>query len=164
MRNTNQFLIFEIPMRVADRIPFVTRPCRRLPAKIPNPLPKTSSDPMPVEGGCLFYDLKAKAASPPTLSEKLPPLIKNSVGRVIPHDELKEMRRLRGENPKKWTITALSKSFTTHRSYIINNVLTLKERKQAEEELNERIDDLSINEKRGFLMRYKIREHRKDLW
>lgn len=149
-------------MRVSKRIPFFTNPCKRLPPKIPNPLPKTSSEAISVEGNCLFYDLKAKAEPAPTAYAKLPPLLRNPVGRVISSEKLMEMRKLRKED--RWTITALSNHFEVSRSFVIKHALTEAEQKQAEEEMHERIDSLSIKEKRGWLMRYKIREHRRDLW
>lgn len=150
-------------MRVAKRIPFFTQPCRRLPPKIPNPLPKTTSGPITTEGKCVFYDLRAKASGAPENLDQLPPLLPNPVGRIMSQGELNRMRQLRTENPKRWTITALAAKFNIHRSYIIKNVLTKTEQLQAKEELLERIDRLTFAEKRGWLMRYKIREHRRDL-
>lgn len=150
-------------MRVAKRIPFFTQPCKRLPPKIPNPLPKTASKPIDTEGKCVFYDLRAKASGVPKNLDTLPPLLPNPVGRIIYQRELIRMRQLRMENPKRWTITALANKFNIHRGYIIKNVLTDAERLQAKEELIERIDGLTFAEKRGWLMRYKIREHRRDL-
>ena len=154
----------QLAMRVAKRIPFYTNPCRRLPPKIPNPLPKTTSEPIHVRGGGLFYDLKAKCAPPPIDYQKLPPLLKNPIGKVILTEVLEEMRKLRQENAKFWTITGLSKKFAISRAYVIKNVLSDAERKLAQEELIERIDSLSLGKKRGWLTRYKIREHRRDIW
>lgn len=151
-------------MRVAKRIPPIKKSARGAPAKIPNPLPRTAGGPQCVEGGCIFRDMKANCAPPPSLFEKLPPLLKNPVGRVILPTELREMRELRKKSPEKWTITALSGKFNIARSFIINKVLAKAEQKIAEEELAERIDSLSFKEKRGWLQRYKIREHRRDLW
>lgn len=151
-------------MRVSKRIPFYTNPCKRLPPKIPNPLPKTASGPIPTEANCIFFDLRAKAVAAPKTVDHLPPLLPNPVGRIIMREEVEGMRGLRTQNPRRWTITALASKFKVHRSYVIKNVLTKEEQRQAEEELAERIDDLSFAEKRGWLMRYKIREHRRELW
>lgn len=151
-------------MRVVKRIPFYTNPCKRLPPKIPNPLPKTAGAPIDVGSRCLFYDLRAKAAPPPTLFAHLPPLIKNTVGRFVDADEVQRMRELRQADPERWTITALSSTFNIHRSFVIRRVLSAAEQKQEVEELAERIDGLSLKRKRGWLMRFKIREHRRDIW
>lgn len=151
-------------MRVSRRIPFYTYPCRRLPPKIPNPLPKTAGPPIHVQGGGLFYDLKARSAPPPTDFQKLPPLVKNPIGKVVPPEVLEEMRRLRQGNSKFWTITGLSKKFGVSRAYVIRHVLSDAERDMAQEELVERIDGLSLSKKRGLLTKYRIREHRRDVW
>lgn len=151
-------------MRVAKRIPPRSLPAKRNPPKIPNPLPKTSSAPIVVEGNCIFYDLRAKAIPAPAQSHLLPPLLKNSVGRLVDSEERDEMRRLRLEAPQRWTITALAKKFDVCRSYVIKHILSEKEQSMAEEELVERIDSLSLNAKRGWIMRYRIREHRRDIW
>lgn len=74
------------------------------------------------------------------------------------------MRRLRDKNPERWTITALASEFNISRSFVMKKVLRPKEHQMAEEELVERIDSLTLDEKRGWLMRYRIREHRRDLW
>lgn len=151
-------------MRVSQRIPFVTRPCRRLPPKIPNPLPKTSSKGIPTEYNCIFYNLQARAAPPPQLLDQLPPLLKNPVGRPITPTELDRMRELRRQDPRRWTITALAGEFKINRGYIIKHVLSKEEQKMAEDELHQHVDYLTFGEKRGWLMRYKIREHRQDIW
>lgn len=151
-------------MRVEKRIPFITRPCRRLPPKITNPLPKTVGPVIKTKDGCLFQDLRAKAVAPPNSKQFMPPLLPNPVGRIVNARELLKMRELRSSNPKRWTITALAGMFNLHRSFIIKHVLTEAEQRRAEEELIEHIDGLKFTEKRGWLMRYKIREHRRDLW
>lgn len=150
-------------MRVAKRIPFFTQPCKRLPPKIPNPLPKTVSGPIPTESKCLFYDLRGKALGVPKKPDRLPPLLPNPIGRIVSREEVTRMRKLRTAEPQQWTITALANKFNIHRSYIIKHVLTDAERLQEKEELVERVDGLTFAEKRGWLMRYKIREHRRDL-
>jgi hypothetical protein len=83
------------------------------------------------------------------------------VGRVVEPEELQKMKKMR---EKGSPITLLAGEFGVSRAYVIKHVLTKEEQKQSREELIERIDSLSINEKRGWLMRYKIREHRRDLW
>lgn len=151
-------------MRVSQRIPFITKPCRRLPPKIPNPLPKTSNDGILSERKCTFYDLKARAAPQPFTTDKLPPLIRNPVGRLISPTELKRMRELRRQDSQRWTITALSGEFGTNRGFIIKNILCPEEQEKANRELANHIDYLTFAEKRGWLMRYKIREHRQNIW
>lgn len=151
-------------MRVPKRIPPRTNPCRRAPPKIPNPLPKTAGAPVRTEQGCLFYDLRAKAAPAPLLASTLPPRLNNPTGRIISPEELAKMRQLRDKDPGRWTITALAGKFNISRSFVMKKVLRPKEHQMAEEELVERIDSLTLDEKRGWLMRYRIREHRRDLW
>ncbi len=150
-------------MRVAVRVPFFTNPCRRLPPKIPNPLPKSSSRQIPVEYNCRFHDLQAATKLPPSHPDQLPPLLHNPVGRGVSLEEVNQMRQLRAKSPKRWTITALSHHFGIHRGYIIRNVLKDEERAQADEELVEHVDFMPFNAKRGWLMRYRIREHRRDI-
>lgn len=151
-------------MRVEHRIPPYRYSVHRVLAKVPNPPPKTAGNFIKVQGNCLFRDLKAKAAPPPKDASLLPPLLPNRVGRYVSMSELMEMKTARLKNPHKWTITALSNHYGVARSYVIKNVLTDAERKQADDEVIDRINDLNFEEKRGWLMKYKIREHRRNIW
>ena len=146
-------------MRVPKRIPPFTNPCKRIPPTIPIPPLKTASDAILVEGNCKFYDLKGKAES---VEEILPPLIKNLIGRTISQDKINEMRKVYSTG--KWSITALSNQFGINRSFVIRNVLSETDRTKAEDVICRRIDSLSLKQKRGFLMKYKIRENRRDFW
>ncbi|PJF19421.1 hypothetical protein PSACC_00816 [Paramicrosporidium saccamoebae] len=156
--NWDEFSI--IMKKLVRRPPPFTQPCRRLPPKIPNPPPNTCSEVQRVSQKCIFFDLSAKARPTPKAFTDLPPLLKNPVGRVVKPEELQKMKMMR---EKGCPITSIAGEFGISRAYVIKHVLTEAEQKQAREELVERIDSLSINEKRGWLMRYKIREHRRDL-
>lgn len=151
-------------MRVEKRIPFYTYKAKRLLPRIPIPSPKTAGPFIKVQGNCLFRDLKAEAAPPPASLKELPPLLPNKVGRSVSTEDLSRMRELRKTNPAKWTITALSNHFDISRSYVIKKVLSAEEQKQAEDEVIDRINNLHLGQKRGWLLKFKIREHRRDLW
>lgn len=150
-------------MRVERRIPFYTNPAKRILAKIPNPPPRTMGAPVEfLEGKVRFYDFQSLALK--EMPSKLPPIL--PVSKKLPLMDfslLSRMRSLRIKSPRYWTISRLSNHFGVHRGFIINQVLTLAEREQARVELEEQIDRMSLMEKRGFLTRYKIREHRRDL-
>ena len=150
-------------MRVERRIPFYTNPAKRILAKIPNPSPRTLGAPVELlDGSVRFYNFNSLAQE--ASANELPPLLPES--KKLPLTDfsiLARMRELRGQHPRYWTITRLSKEFGVHRSLVIDRILTSKEQQRAREELNDQIDRMGLTKKRGLIMRYRIREHRRDL-
>lgn len=154
-------------MRVPNRLPPYTNKCKRLPPKIPNPLPKTAGAPIALGHGCTFYDLTARATDAQSSAVNSegggPLLLRSTVGRILSQEQVEEMRRRRLADPNRWTITALAKEYTINRSFIIKNVVSREDQALEVAELAARIDSLSLKQKRGWQMRCKIREHRRDI-
>lgn len=151
-------------MKISKRLPPYTKCVMRHFPKVPIPPPRTIGPAHPITNipNCFFWDLKENTST----SEILPPIINrnSSKTRIVEPEELDEMRRLRKLFPTQYTLSHLKSKFNINSSFIINNVFSKEERLSAENHLNESIDLMNLNKKRGDLMRHKIREHRKKIW
>lgn len=137
-----------------------TKPAKRSKAKIGIPLPKSAGEPIKLENGCTFIQLKPKTIK----FETLPPLVPSKVGRYVGEDAVEEMTRLRAEAPEKWTLTQLSKRFQVSRLFVINNVFSKEEREKYKQEIDDMIRSMTLKEQKGWILRHKIRQDREESW
>lgn len=140
-----------------------TKPAKRAPVKISNPLPFSSNKPIILENGCQFIDLKANEKVTFESSE-LPPEIKNYGGQYMTREKIEEMRQLRSQDPSRWTVTQLAKKFQVSRSFVISKALTGEEQANFKKELDEMIQSMSIKQQKGLILRHKIRADRDASW
>ncbi len=137
---------------------FNTKPARRARVKLKNPAPITAGEPIVLDNGCTFIDLKAKA----TLSlpvDKLP-LLKNMSGRFLDPKKIDEMKLFRAQDPTAWTVTQLSKKYHVSRSFVLTNVLTEDDRLKYANEIDAALAKMSTKQQKGWILRHKIRQDR----
>lgn len=125
-------------------------------AVTPIPPPLSSVPPVRLPCGALFLDRRPTV--PP--SYHLAPIIPNRLGAYKSTAEMEEMRRLRTENPTKWSISALSARFNVAPAFVINKVLSARDRGDLEKRNEEHFVDMSKGKLKGSLVSARIRQIR----
>ena len=127
-----------------------TKTVRSIAAKIPNPINPNASEPIKLNDGSLFISLNDKV-----LSTVNCPIVPNRCGRILTEAEIVEAQR---DAQKYKSVGKFCGKYNVSRSFAINQ-LNLEKDKFAEEE-RVRIEKLSVNRKRGLIMRRLIRKNR----
>jgi hypothetical protein len=136
-----------------------TKTVRSIVARIPNPPSAFASEPLKLQDGSLLTNLKANLPS-----TKSCPRLSSRVGSVLTQAEIDEAIQKRAGNPRKWTINRLCKRYNASRSFVIHRILSSEEREAEWQREQERVEGLSMNRKKGLLVRYLTRQDRFRSW
>lgn len=131
--------------------------------KLTKHVPVTAEEPVVLENGCLFIDLKAHAVKRFPAGQ-LPPELPNLGGTFASAEQLAEMQRAWRLSPEEWSVTQLAKKYKVSRSFVIRNVFPEAEREKYAKEIDTMIGGMSIKQQKGWIVRHKIRQDRASAW